>query len=81
MRIHFMFPSCSPIISAEKAYHVQLSVAEITMSVFKPAAMYVMCEPRQGKYVAGCLMYRGDVIPKGVNASVAQSRQTHDPIP
>ena len=75
-----MLSSYAPIISAEKAFHVQLSVAEITMSVFKPAAMYVMCEPRQGKYMTCCLMYRSDVVPKDVNASVAQSRQTHEPI-
>jgi tubulin alpha len=41
-RIHFMLSSYAPIISAEKAYHEQLSVAEITMSVFEPAAMIVM---------------------------------------
>merc|ERR1719506_3647899 len=38
-RIHFMLSSYPPIISAEKAYHEQLSVAEITMSVFEPAAI------------------------------------------
>jgi len=70
-RIHFMLSSYAPIISAEKAYHEQLSVAEITMSVFEPAAMYVKCDPRHGKYMACCLMYRGDVVPKDVNASVA----------
>merc|ERR1712025_110414 len=67
-RIHFMMSSYAPVISAEKAYHEQLSVAEITMSVFEPASMYVKCDPRHGKYMACCMMYRGDVVPKDVNA-------------
>ena len=45
-RIHFMLTSYAPVISAEKAYHEQLSVAEITMSVFEPASMMVKCDPR-----------------------------------
>jgi len=58
-RIHFMLTSYAPVISAEKAYHEQLSVAEITMSVFEPASMMVKCDPRHGKYMACCMMYRG----------------------
>ena len=46
-RIHFMLTSYAPVISAEKAYHEQLSVAEITMSVFEPASMMVKCDPRR----------------------------------
>merc|ERR1712039_696605 len=59
-RIHFMLSSYAPIISAEN-----------TMSVFEPASMFVKCDPRHGKYMACCMMYRGDVVPKDVNASVA----------
>ena len=54
-RIHFMLTSYAPVISAEKAYHEQLSVAEITMSVFEPASMMVKCDPRHGKL--GCLLF------------------------
>ncbi|OAE23861.1 hypothetical protein AXG93_3042s1030 [Marchantia polymorpha subsp. ruderalis] len=70
-RIHFMLSSYAPVISAEKAYHEQLSVAEITNSAFEPSSMMAKCDPRHGKYMACCMMYRGDVVPKDVNASVA----------
>ena len=70
-RIHCVVSAFGPIISAEKAYHEQLSVAEITNSVFEPAGMMTKCDPRHGKYMACCLMYRGDVVPKDVNAAIA----------
>merc|ERR1740117_2117737 len=34
--------------------------------------MLVKVDPRHGKYMAVCLMYRGDVVPKDVNAAVAE---------
>ncbi|KAH1118622.1 hypothetical protein GYH30_047410 [Glycine max] len=55
---------------AEKAHHEQLSVGEITNSAFEPSSMMAKCDPRHGKYMACCLMYRGDVVPKDVNAAV-----------
>ncbi|TYG40442.1 hypothetical protein ES288_D12G093000v1 [Gossypium darwinii] len=70
-RIHFMLSSYAPVISAEKTYHEQLSVAEITSSAFEPSSMMAKCDPRHGEYMACCLMYRGDVVPKDVNAAVA----------
>ncbi|XP_059564754.1 tubulin alpha chain-like [Myotis daubentonii] len=29
------------------------------------------CNPRYGKYMACCLFYRGDVVPKDINAAIA----------
>ena len=31
----------------------------------------VKCDPRSGKYMACCLLYRGDLVPKDVNAAIA----------
>ncbi|KAF5768815.1 putative tubulin [Helianthus annuus] len=66
-----MLSSYATVISVEKAYHQQLSVPKITSSVLEPASMMAKCDPRHGKHMACCLMFRGDVIPKDINAGVA----------
>lgn len=46
----------------------------MTMSCFESNNQMVKCDPRQGKYMACCMLYRGDVVPKDVNAAVANIR-------
>ncbi|KAF6167148.1 hypothetical protein GIB67_029786 [Kingdonia uniflora] len=80
-RIHFMLSSYAPVISAEKVYHEQLSVDEITNSAFEPSPMMAKCDPRHGKYMACCLMYRGDVVPQGCErCSSNHQDQTNYPV-
>jgi len=70
-RIHFPLCSYAPIISADKAFHEKFSASELTNAVFEPGNMMVKCDPRHGKYMACCLLFRGDVVPKDVQAAIA----------
>ncbi|XP_008585572.1 PREDICTED: tubulin alpha chain-like 3 [Galeopterus variegatus] len=70
-RIHFPMTTFAPIIPAHKGYHEQLSVSDITTACFEYSNQLVKCDPRLGKYMACCLLYRGDVVPKDVNVAIA----------
>jgi len=71
-RIHFLLCSYAPIATRARSSHESWSVPELTSAVFEPSNMMAKCDPRNGKYMAVCMMYRGDVVPKDVSASIAQ---------
>uniref|UniRef100_A0A0K0F1F1 Tubulin alpha chain n=1 Tax=Strongyloides venezuelensis TaxID=75913 RepID=A0A0K0F1F1_STRVS len=71
-RIHFPLITYSPICSAEKAFHEEFNVLEISKQCFEPSNQLVKCDPTRGKYMACCMLFRGDVVPKDVNTAIAK---------
>jgi tubulin alpha len=69
-RIHFSVATYAPFSSADRGYHRQLSVAQLTNMCFAPANQMVKCDPRHGKNMACCILYRGDVVHKDVNSAI-----------
>ncbi|CDS43472.1 tubulin alpha chain [Echinococcus multilocularis] len=70
-RIHFPLITFAPIVAAERAYHETNSIDQITKACFEPANSFVKIDPRMGKYMAVCLLYRGDVDPASVNSATS----------
>lgn len=55
--------------------HETLSVDNLTQNCFESNNQMVNCNARNGKYIAVCLLYRGDVVPKDVNSSIQKIKQ------
>ncbi|EGG22517.1 hypothetical protein DFA_04645 [Cavenderia fasciculata] len=75
-RIHFALCSYAPIISREKTMFDTYSVSTITKAAFEQSSMFAKIDPTQGKYMACCLMYRGEVAPTEVHKAVGAIRSS-----
>jgi tubulin alpha len=69
-RIHFPLTSYAPILSVEKGYHEQITAQDLTTSVFEPKNQMVKCDTTKGKYMACCMLYRGDIVSKDANKAL-----------
>ncbi|MBN3302018.1 TBA1C protein, partial [Amia calva] len=60
----------APVISAEKLSR-EATCGQHHQRLLEPVNQVVTCDPRHGKYMACCLLYHGDVVPKDVNSDIA----------
>ncbi|ROV91832.1 hypothetical protein VSDG_06525 [Cytospora chrysosperma] len=70
-RIHYPLISYAPVISASRSAHEAFKVTDLTLQCVEPNNQMVVCDPRNGKYMAVALLYRGDVVPRDCNAAVS----------
>ena len=69
-RISTLIMSYAPFRSIERAYHDYMSVTNMTNKLFDENSIMAKTDIRHGKFLAGCLLYQGDVSPKEVYSSV-----------
>ncbi|KAL7671091.1 hypothetical protein ACOME3_006003 [Neoechinorhynchus agilis] len=69
-RIHFPLVNYAPLTSPLTVAHERFSVSQLTNSCFDPANQMVKCDPSSGKYMACCLLYRGDVVPRDIQSAI-----------
>ncbi|ESR34080.1 hypothetical protein CICLE_v10006669mg [Citrus x clementina] len=63
-------PSLISKIGSLIASRSKTQVSSISF-IYSIISVMAKCDPRHGKYMACCLMYRGYVVPKDVNAAIA----------
>ncbi|KAL2817440.1 Tubulin/FtsZ, GTPase domain-containing protein [Aspergillus cavernicola] len=70
-RIHYPLISYAPVVSSNRSSHESFKVQDLTFQCFEPNNQMVVCDPRNGKYMAVALLYRGDAVPRDCSQAIA----------
>lgn len=78
-RVHFPLLSYAPFTSAQRTAHECPSALDITSACFESGNQLFKLDGDAyaiGKYIACCMLYRGDVVAKDINYAISHIRQT-----
>lgn len=79
-RIHFPVISYAPFMRCTVNSPLDTFTADqLTNDCFNPRNSLVKCDYSRGKYLACCMLYRGNVFPKDVNNAIANIRASNIP--
>ena len=66
-RLHFFTIACAPLTPRGSSAHWILSIAQLTEQMFNTNYMMCAADPRHGRYLAACAMFRGRMSSKEVD--------------
>lgn len=73
-RIHFPVVSYAPLLSRKNAMD-HLTTTQLTNQVFDAKNQLVKCDPKDGKYMSCCMLYRGDICGIEINRAVQEIKE------
>lgn len=75
-RIHFPTVSYAPLLPRILGSNYDnLSTTQITNQAFDVRNQLVKCDPKHGKYMSCCLLYRGDICGMEINRAIQEIKE------
>lgn len=74
-RIHFPVASYAPILNTTKDSYSEFTVDDITKQAFNSNNLMMKCDLDKGKFMACCMLYRGEVDAKNINSAISSIKQ------
>ena len=74
--LHFLVTSAAPLTRPDESKFTEVSVDDLTESLFSDESMYTACSPSAGKYLSLAVLYRGAMDDRAhANEVLAEARK------
>jgi len=78
-RLHFFLVGAAPLSSVAGKEYTKVTVPELTAQMFDSKNMMAACDPKRGKYLTACAMFRGDMSTKEVDEQMMNLQNKNSP--